>query len=790
MSMAVSGVAIRVLNDRPDARSLVAFYAAFLLAAGIGQWLAGIPGIAIIVWPPNGVYIAALLLSRRQTWPWWVGVALLAELTSNAIWFHNPIHLAVAYNAANALEALAAAWLLGRFFPRPARLHTLNQVIAFTLIGVVFAPMIAATIGCTIDAWIGKHDFATAWPLWWIGDATGVLIAAPLVLVFVQIWHGESALLRQHAVEAVALLVALFGLAALAVETNLPFYIVMPPLLWAAIRFEFKGAAVTSFLLTLMVALFTLADLSQFAQQGASDMQKHVSMQLFLALSALTGLVVAAISRQRRMALFRLSAANEDLEARVAERTAALQESEARFRNMADHAPVMVWVTDLEGKCVFLSKSWYKFTGQTEETGLGLGWLEAVHSDDRAQMEREFLEANAARAAFRLEYRLRQDNGEWCWVIDAAQPRFDDQGHFLGHIGSVLDISERKQAEEEKHLLMREVNHRSKNLLSLVQAVARQTAAATPEDFLRRFSERLSAISSNQDLLVRSEWKPVSLEELVRLQLAHLLDHANERIILSGPAITVSAAASQTLGIALHELGTNAAKYGSLASPSGRVDIIWSIARNGADEGRFIMSWTESGGPEVRAPTRTGFGSKVISDMVRRAFSADVHLDYAPHGLSWRIECAVSSVLDTPSRAASPASIKPGARTPGKRSVLVVEDEPLISMELTATLQNAGFAIIGPAAKVSDALALIEGTGCDLAVLDINLGHETTELIAEHLRKTGIPFVTVSGYALDQVPAIFHTQPLLSKPVRAEVLVRTVTRCLEGPESHRYATGG
>src|SRR5690606_4048632 len=117
------------------------------------------------------------------------------------------------------------------------RLHTLNQVIALTVIAVLFAPMIAATIGCAIDAAIGKHVFTTAWPLWWIGDATGVLIALPLVLVFVQIWHGESALLRQHALEAAGLLLALFGLAALAVEANLPFYIMMPPLLWAAVRF-------------------------------------------------------------------------------------------------------------------------------------------------------------------------------------------------------------------------------------------------------------------------------------------------------------------------------------------------------------------------------------------------------------------------------------------------------------------------------------------------------------------------------------------------------------------------
>jgi integral membrane sensor domain MASE1 len=223
MSNSALGIKSKVFIDRPDIGSLFAFYLAFLFAASVGQWLAKLPEITVIVWPPNGVYIAILLINRRQTWPWWIFAALLAELTSNAIWFHNPSHLAVAYNAANALESLAAAWLLGRFFPSPARLHTLRQVIAFALIGVAFAPIIAATVGCAIDASIGKHPFVTAWLLWWIGDATGVLIAAPLVLICIQIWHGESELLRQHALEVAALMFTLFVLAAIAVEWRLPF---------------------------------------------------------------------------------------------------------------------------------------------------------------------------------------------------------------------------------------------------------------------------------------------------------------------------------------------------------------------------------------------------------------------------------------------------------------------------------------------------------------------------------------------------------------------------------------
>ncbi len=133
---------------------------------------------------------------------------------------------------------------------------------------------------------------------------------------------------------------------------------------------------------------------------------------------------------------------------------AKLQESEARFRNMADHAPVMMWVTDPEARCTYLNRAWYDFTGQTEEMGLGMGWLTAVHPDDARRAGDVFLAANARQEPFRLEYRLRRKDGTYRWAIDAASPRFGPGGAFLGYIGSVIDISERKKVEEEREALL------------------------------------------------------------------------------------------------------------------------------------------------------------------------------------------------------------------------------------------------------------------------------------------------------------------------------------------------
>jgi PAS domain S-box-containing protein len=131
-----------------------------------------------------------------------------------------------------------------------------------------------------------------------------------------------------------------------------------------------------------------------------------------------------------------------------------LRESEARFRNMADNAPMMVWVTEADGICTYLSQSWYEFTGQTPETGLGFGWIDATHPDDQQLAHDTFVTANEKREVFRIEYRLRRKDGSYAWAIDSAQPRFAENGEFMGYVGSVFDITERKNAEKEREKLL------------------------------------------------------------------------------------------------------------------------------------------------------------------------------------------------------------------------------------------------------------------------------------------------------------------------------------------------
>src|SRR5215831_583457 len=171
-------------------------------------------------------------------------------------------------------------------------------------------------------------------------------------------------------------------------------------------------------------------------------------------------------------------------------------------------------------------------------------------------------------------------------------------------------------------------------MLSIVQAIARQTAAGEPEDFVGCFTERIQALAANQDLLVRNDWQGVDVGDLVRAQLAHFADLVGSRIAVHGPKLHLNAAAAQAIGLALHELATNAGKYGALSVDAGRVDVGWRL-----DGDIFAMNWTESKGPPVSQPKRRGFGSAVVDAMVRQTVNGEVQLDFIPSGVAWKLIC-------------------------------------------------------------------------------------------------------------------------------------------------------
>jgi len=327
---------------------------------------------------------------------------------------------------------------------------------------------------------------------------------------------------------------------------------------------------------------------------------------------------------------------------RQAKAAIALAESEARFRHLADHAPVMVWVSDERGYCFYLSRSWYEFTGQTEEEGLGLGWTNAVHPKDRDFARATFLEATEKKEGFQVDYRLRRADGVYRWAIDAAVPRIDENGTFLGFVGSVLDITDRKMAEDHRELLINELNHRVKNTLATVQSIAAQTLrnATSIEQARSAFESRLFALSKAQDVLTRENWEAAGLREIVLTAIEPYESYGEARLHVSGVDVRVKPSMALALAMAFQELATNAVKYGALANESGEIFIIWSL-QSSATETRLQLRWEERGGPPVEPPQRRGFGTRLIERSLAQELDGDVKIEFDPTG----IRCVVDAPL-------------------------------------------------------------------------------------------------------------------------------------------------
>lgn len=317
---------------------------------------------------------------------------------------------------------------------------------------------------------------------------------------------------------------------------------------------------------------------------------------------------------------------------------------EELIRAMAENSPAMLWMGDAQGKCMFLNKALRTFWGVDPEDLSKFDWGSTTHPDDLEKLAGPFTIAMTEQTSFKVEARYRRADGEYRTMQTEAEPRFDPKsGTFLGMTGVNTDITARLVAEERTRMLMGELNHRTKNILAVVQAVARQTARHSPHDeFIQIFNDRLIGLAASNDLLLRRDWTGADMAELVEAQLSHLGDVVGQRIRTSGPSLSISSTAAQTLGMALHELSTNSLKYGALSRPNGRVHLDWSIDDQ---DHPFEIRWIEIGVENVQAPSRKGFGHSVIVDMVSAAMDAEVSVEFGESGFRWTVSARSRAAL-------------------------------------------------------------------------------------------------------------------------------------------------
>jgi PAS domain S-box-containing protein len=303
-----------------------------------------------------------------------------------------------------------------------------------------------------------------------------------------------------------------------------------------------------------------------------------------------------------------------------------------RFEFALRGSNVAVFTQDTELRYTSVSKPLFDLAPEVIQGKTDAALLPGARAEAIVALKSDVLQRGEPRDA---ELRIETDKASR-WYDFHIEPMRDVSGSLIGVTGAAVDITDRKEGEAHLRLLMRELTHRSKNLLAVIQAMARQTARHTGsiEQFLERFSARVQALSRSHDLLVQESWHGASLKDLVRSQLAYYLDREPNRVSIDGPDIRLKPEAAQSLGLALHELAANAAKHGALSRASGRVDVSWQpSAMNGGIE----LVWRETRGPKVSVPKHRGFGSMVIEHNLTRALDAEVSLDFAAEGLTCRV---------------------------------------------------------------------------------------------------------------------------------------------------------
>jgi len=332
----------------------------------------------------------------------------------------------------------------------------------------------------------------------------------------------------------------------------------------------------------------------------------------------------------------------------------ALRASEERYRSAMLLGRIGGWEVDFvrgvriwtpEGMALFginLADGLGRIGGETDE------FRRAMHPEDRHLLAQFHALANS-QDSFPAEYRIVKADGQVCWlsgygrVLD-RQP--DGKARRLANVAT--DITERKAAEAQQRFLLEELSHRSKNLLSIVQAIADQTLrnCSDLKEFQNRFDGRLRGLAASNTLLARGDWRGSSLSALIELQLAPFTDLQSPQIEIDGPKVDLTAEAAQAIGLALHELATNAVKHGALSVPQGRLAISWEVDHAGSTGG-LKLDWRERGGPLVTVPKRTGFGNVVMKLMIEQTLKGTVELDFAREGLQWSLRAPASVFLDS-----------------------------------------------------------------------------------------------------------------------------------------------
>jgi PAS domain S-box-containing protein len=363
-----------------------------------------------------------------------------------------------------------------------------------------------------------------------------------------------------------------------------------------------------------------------------------------------------------------LRARRRQYEAR--ERMEEIRATEERFRMLAENIPTLCWMADPDGHVFWYNSRWYEYTGTAAADQEGWGWTSVTHPQALTKVMEEWRRCLASGEPFELTFPIRGADGVFRPFLTQVAPLRDESGRIVRWFGTNTDVTRQQQDEEHLRLMVNELNHRVKNTLATIQAIAALTLKAEedPARVREMLTARILALSKAHDVLTDEQWSGADLGEIAALAAAPYPSRDGEvRVRIHGPPVRLPPKTAIAVALAFHELATNAAKYGALSADAGRVDLNWTVrGQEGARSLKIV--WRESGGPPVRPPGRTGFGTRLIERGLAADLNGKVEIDYAPDG----VRCTIEAALPTLREEAILDLARRGQRRPAEDAQLLI----------------------------------------------------------------------------------------------------------------------
>jgi PAS domain S-box-containing protein len=611
-----------------SARLAVAIFVAYFLAARLGLILQTQPDGVAVFWPAAGVSSGILIaLGRNVRWPVAIGVVaatFVANLTSDrTVWSSS------AFALCNAGEALLIAWLIERYVSRDFTLTQMRHVAGF-LAAVIVGTATSGVGGAVAYRLLHSPDVPAliTWRHWFTSDTIGIITVAPLMIGLVALARVPTP--RLEVIEGIGVLAAIAAMTGIIIfvlpeiwwDIVVPVELLFPLLLWLSARCRPAFTSAAIFVFSLLIVCAVTFNIGHFGRVSPTPEARIWGAQAGILALALCALLLAAVFAERRQ-------------------HAAVVDA---VLNTVEDAIITI---DAKGMVKDLNPAAARVFGYSPDEVIGRNikmlMPEPYHREHDGYVSNYLRTGQAKVIGHGREVTGRRKDGS-IFPMELAVSEMVVAGRRM-FTGVVRDITERKQVEQHQELLVAELDHRVKNILAQVAVVAMSTrqGSRSIDEFLRSLNGRIQSMAAAHTLLSRSGWQSVRLDALVRNQLAPYATDTN--VAISGADVMLIAAEIQAVARVLHELVTNAAKYGALSIPGGHVSVSWNPKQNGDEENlMLVLVWQEHGGPLVKSEIQSSYGTNLIRNLIPHELGGMVDLKFASEGVSCRIEIPIRQV--------------------------------------------------------------------------------------------------------------------------------------------------